>query len=100
MHDEGVHVLYGSAAGLTLERSTYFPIALDSGWQMASGNFGRSRHTDLAIGAPVDDSGSRGGNVTVPYGSTTGLTIVAIKNGVRTAAASAGQPKRVTASAK
>jgi hypothetical protein len=77
MQDEGVHVLYGSAAGLTVERSTYFPIAVNSGALMASGNFGRSRHADLAIGAPVDDSGSRAdsGAVTVLYGSVTGLTM-------------------------
>lgn len=77
MQDEGDHVLYGSAAGLTLECSTYFPIAVNSGASMSSGNFGRSRHADLAIGAPVDDSGSRAesGAVSVLYGSPTGLTM-------------------------
>lgn len=83
MQDEGLHLLYGSATGLTLERSTYFPIARESaGVPMVSGNFGRSRHTDLAIGAPVDDSGSRAeqGAVTVLYGSPAGLTMTGHQN--------------------
>ena len=78
IHAEGVHVLYGSSIGLTLNGSAYFPIAIGSAdVAMASGNFGRSHHADLAIGVAIEETGtlSETGAVTVLYGTTTGLSM-------------------------
>ena len=80
-----VHVLKGSAAGLTATGSQYFsqatsgifgdPAASDHfGASLAIGNFGGSPHGDLAIGVPDDDSAlSDSGGVHVLPGSATGL---------------------------
>lgn len=77
-----VRILYGSRAGLQKGRARLltsttpglppFSAAEDYsfGSSLVAANFGRSSHDDLAIGAPDRDNG---GDVTVLYGSSTGL---------------------------
>jgi hypothetical protein len=81
-----VHVLYGGARGLSAQGNELWHrnsrgIAGDGrrnrfGWALAAGNLGRSRHADLAVGAPNDDVGAAtgAGAVNVIYGSRRGLT--------------------------
>ena len=82
-----VHVLYGSAAGLTVARSQYWTQASPGvpgsneagdrlGVSLAAGDLGRGDYADLAIGAPFETVGTReaAGAVTVLYGSPSGLT--------------------------
>ena len=82
-----VHVLKGSASGLTAAGSQYFsqatsgifgdPVASDHfGASLAIGDFGGSSHGDLAIGVPDDDAGALAdtGGVHVLPGSAAGLT--------------------------
>jgi disulfide bond formation protein DsbB len=77
-----IHVLYGSASGLTTNGNQIFhqdypeveDVAEDFdnfGQHLAAGNFGGSPHTDLAIGVAGEDAG---GAVSILYGSITGLT--------------------------
>jgi hypothetical protein len=87
--DGGVNLLYGSALGLRASGNrllgpTRPPLrgvsAPGSRWgaALAAGNFGRSHHADLAVGAPSDSASSgaapEAGSVTVIYGSRRGLT--------------------------
>jgi hypothetical protein len=77
-----VRILYGSRAGLQKGRTRLltstspglpaFRAAEDYsfGSTLVAANFGRSSHDDLAIGAPERDNG---GQITVLYGSSTGL---------------------------
>ena len=72
----GVHIVYGSSAGLDVSRTTFrrFPKGITGG-PLVSGNFGRGRYADLAFG----DSGfvlgdSSVGAVYVLYGTKDGLS--------------------------
>ena len=82
-----VHVLYGSANGLTGTGSQFW--TQDSsgivgaaepddffGSALAAANLGKSTHADLAVGVPLEDVGTLrdAGGVHVLYGSTNGLT--------------------------
>jgi hypothetical protein len=84
----GIHVLYGTAKGLTADASGTAPddqfLTQDSpgvpgtsepmdewGASLATGDFNGDKCADLAVGAPGED-GSAGG-VTILYGSPTGL---------------------------
>ena len=82
----GVHVLYGSANGLTAAGSQYWTQnsagifgrseRLDRfGRSLAAANFGRSSYADLAVGVPEEDAGSSpdAGGVHILYGSANGL---------------------------
>jgi hypothetical protein len=78
-----VRILYGSTTGLRRERSQYWTSsspglpAIDEpdddsfGMSLVAANFGRSGEDDLAIGAKHRRNG---GEVTLLYGSATGLT--------------------------
>jgi hypothetical protein len=85
----GIHVLYGTAAGLTADPRGSAPddqfLTQDSpgvpdrsedadewGAALALGDFNGDRCADLAIGAPGEDQTA--GGVTVLYGSPSGLT--------------------------
>lgn len=80
-----VHVLYGSDQGLRATGSQYWTQARTGTGQnegfdhfgnaLASGNFGRSAHDELAIGVPGETIGSeeRAGSVTILVGSSEGL---------------------------
>lgn len=80
--DGAVRILYGSPTGLQRARSQYFtskspglprvdePEDDSFGTSLVAANFGRSRQADLAIGAKY----RKGGQVTVLYGSVSGLT--------------------------
>jgi hypothetical protein len=83
-----VHVLYGSASGLTATGSQYFtqdtPGVADSpeqfdnfGWALAAGDFDHDGFADLAIGVQEDFELilGAGGAVQVLYGSAAGLTV-------------------------
>ena len=83
----GVHVIYGSANGLTGTGSQFWTQnssgifgeaeASDRfGRSLAAANFGKSTHADLAVGVPEEDAGSAvdTGGVHVIYGSANGLT--------------------------
>ena len=84
----GVHVIYGSANGLTGTGSQFWTqnstgIVDESevedffGLSLAAANFGKSTHADLAIGVPLEDLGTSSpdaGAVHVTYGSANGLT--------------------------
>jgi FG-GAP repeat len=85
--DGGVHVIYGSATGLTSAGSQFWsqdtagiPGVADSpdsfGASLAAADFGSSSHADLAVGAPGEALGvvSAAGVVHVLYGSSAGLT--------------------------
>jgi len=78
-----VHVLYGSAGGITGTGSQLFtqvgdtPEAYDQfGAELAAGDFNHDGFADLAASAPDESVGSLGGAgaVSVLYGSATGLT--------------------------
>ena len=81
-----VHVLYGSHGGISpsgdrvwhRDMGTVEGAASDFenfGIALAGGNFGRSRHADLAIGAPHGFAGGEdAGSVNVLYGSRDGIT--------------------------
>jgi FG-GAP repeat protein len=82
-----VHVLYGSATGLTATGSQYFtqntPGVADSpeqfdhfGWALAAGDFDHDGFADLAVGVQEDFELilGAGGMVQVLYGSAVGLT--------------------------
>ncbi len=72
----GLHVLYGSPGGLDVTRHSYraFP-RRDTSPPLASGNFGRGAHADLAIGDwDFRIDGDYTGAVHVLYGGTAGLT--------------------------
>jgi hypothetical protein len=81
--DGAVRILYGSPAGLQRTRSQYFtskspglprveePEDDSFGTSLVAANFGRTQQADLAIGAKYRRSG---GQVTVLYGSASGLT--------------------------
>jgi hypothetical protein len=78
-----VHVLYGSAAGVTGTGSQLFtqvgdtPEAHDAfGAALAAGDFNHDGFADLAASAPNEDIGSvpDAGAVSVLYGSAAGLT--------------------------
>lgn len=80
-----VNVFYGSTGGLRTKGSQYLhqdtpgvPDTLESdgfGAAVTGGNFGRSAHGDLAIGAPFEtvNGASGGGAAFVLYGSDRGL---------------------------
>jgi hypothetical protein len=82
-----VNVIYGSWDGLVSSGSQLWhmdssgispaPASGDQlGFALAGANFGRSSHSDLAIGIPYDDpgdDGSNAGSVLVLYGSSNGL---------------------------
>jgi FG-GAP repeat protein len=88
-----VHVLYGSASGLS---ATAIPDQLWSqdtasvegsaqawdrfGWSLAAGDFNGDGRTDLAVGVSHDQVGTavEGGAVNVLYGSVSGLSATAI----------------------
>jgi hypothetical protein len=82
----GVHVIYGSANGLTGTGSQFWTqnstgifgeaeTGDQFGWSLATANFGKSSHADLAVGVPREDAGSTPdtGGVHVIYGSANGL---------------------------
>lgn len=84
-----VHVIYGSRTGLAGPHNQIWspetPGVLGSGTEdfgasLAAGNFGKSQHADLAIGAPGADVVSHrgrffmGGAVHVLYGTASGLS--------------------------
>lgn len=84
-----VNVIRGSASGLSAtgnqlwnQNSTGIPgISISSsgfGKSVASGDFNRDGYADLAVGSPSDSeiSGNRHGEITIIYGSRTGLTSV------------------------
>jgi hypothetical protein len=81
-----VHVLYGSADGLALERSQYLSQSSPGvpgrsekadvfGAALSAADFGHGPEADLAIGAPGEEVGSAesAGAVTILYGTPTGL---------------------------
>ena len=84
----GVTVLYGSSTGLTGTGSQYWDQNSTGvlgtagpneafGYSLAAGNFGKTTHWDLAIGAPWDAEGNifdAAGAVNVLYGSSSKLT--------------------------
>ena len=87
-----VHILFGSASGLTATNSQFLtqktfaipdsPSRDDHfGWSLAAANLGRSSHGDLAIGIPNEtrDDDFKTGAVTVIYGSDDGLNPVTSK---------------------
>ncbi len=82
-----VHVLYGSAAGLTAAGDQFFyqdfPGILDEGAPfdtfgdtLTVGDFNGDGYEDLAIGAPLDDLGGieDAGKVNILYGTAQGLS--------------------------
>src|SRR4051812_1022582 len=86
VHDSGlVHVLYGSATGLTADGNQVWSQDSGSiqddaefddqfGLALAVGEFGRGPQDDLAVGVPHEDSGAQdSGVVQVLYATNTGL---------------------------
>jgi hypothetical protein len=82
----GVHILYGTATGLSstgdqfLDETDFgFSYATDDffGWALASGDFNGDTYSDLAIGMPGRDSGTRqaAGRVVLIDGSASGLNL-------------------------
>jgi hypothetical protein len=83
-----VHVLFGSATGLTATRDQFWhqgkagvagggPESSEQfGWSLAAANFGKSSTSDLAVGVYLESVGTAGqtGAVNVFYGSSAGLT--------------------------
>ncbi len=81
-----VNVRYGRAQSLTSAGAQRFTQNLAGhpaesgdrfGTSMATGDFDRDGYTDLAVGAPYEDAGAStpdSGQVTVLYGSSSGLT--------------------------
>lgn len=81
-----VHLLYGSAAGVTATGAQFWHQGVRDvnnrlgtgnmfGFSLAAGNAGRSPQADLAIGVPRERIADvRGGAVAVLYGSDVGLT--------------------------
>jgi hypothetical protein len=83
-----VHILFGTAGGLTSSRSQMWSqnsrgvpgSAREAdlfGWSLAAANFGRDSHDDLAVGVPFKSSSTKGaqfGTVIVLHGSDSGLT--------------------------
>jgi len=81
-----VHVLYGTANGLTSTGSQFWhqdrPGILGSnaasdtfGWALMGANFGKTAQADLAVGVPGEDIGLvSAGAVNVLYGTATGLS--------------------------
>ena len=81
-----VHILYGSASGLSAAGDVVFnqdsqgianaPNNSDSfGFSLAAGNLGRSSHDDLVIGVPFEFvTANQAGQVHTLYGSNNGLT--------------------------
>ncbi len=103
-----VNVLYGTADGLTSLRNQLFwqntpdiggdPSQLDGfGTALAAGDFDFDGDDDLAIGAPVDASldagGTRGGTVTVLYGTGAGLSATGSRVFAQGAGGLAGGPE-------
>jgi hypothetical protein len=84
-HAGAVHVLYGSAAGLTAVRAQYWHQGSpgvagdpkrdnDFGWSLLAADFDGDGHDDLVISAPREDVGAKdAGRLHVLYGSPTGL---------------------------
>ncbi len=83
-----VHVLYGRASGLSGINDQFLRQGIGGvkgsqaagdafGSALAHGDFNGDGYTDLAIGAPGDDQSgkSNSGNVTVIYGSASGLDL-------------------------
>jgi disulfide bond formation protein DsbB len=81
-----VHVIYGGSPGLVAAGNQLWsqnsPGIADAaeivdffGRSLAAGNFGKSSHADLAIGAPIETLGAADatGVVHVLYGSATGI---------------------------
>ena len=87
IHDAGsVTILYGSSLGLTKAGARLWTlnspgIAGDAqiedrfGWSLAVGNFGKTTHSDLAIGIRNKQKGTAfaAGAVAIIYGSVNGL---------------------------
>lgn len=84
----GVHVLYGSASGLTAIADEFYtqntPGVLEVsevgdqfGLALEAANFGRSAQADLAVGVPKEDVGglADAGVVQTIYGTVNGLTV-------------------------
>jgi hypothetical protein len=84
-----VHVIYGSASGLTAQGNQIWmqdsagiggggESGDEFGFSLATGNFGRTAHADLAIGAPGEAIGSNGraGVVHVLYGASPGFSAI------------------------
>lgn len=84
----GVHVLYGSANGLTSNADQFYgqatpgiadgPEAGDEfGRSLSAANFGRTAQADLAVGVPREDIGGLvdAGIVQTIYGTPNGLTV-------------------------
>ena len=83
----GVHVVYGSIAGLREVESQFWtrdtPDVLGSadgddefGSALASGDFDGDGYADLAVGAPDHGTGTNAGGVNVLFGSPAGLASV------------------------
>ncbi|TAH36876.1 MAG: hypothetical protein EYC70_07770 [Planctomycetota bacterium] len=82
----GVAILYGSASKLTATGDQFWTQGSltysanetgdQFGYALTAGDFGKSTHRDLAIGAPYEDwtSITDAGTVNVIYGSASGLT--------------------------
>lgn len=89
-YDAGaVNVLYGSAGGLSAAGDQFWHQNISEvqdnaelydnfGYSLATGNFGKSSHADLAVGAPFEDLEENAvptaGAVNVLYGSANGLS--------------------------
>jgi hypothetical protein len=84
-----VHVLYGSASGLSVRRNQYWSqnspgvgdVAESQdgfGTSLVAADFGRGKPADLVIGTPTETVGSAegAGAITLLYGSPSGLTAV------------------------
>jgi hypothetical protein len=84
----GVHVLYGKASGASSDGDQFLRQGIGGvkgaqqpddafGSAIAEGDFNGDGYTDIAIGAPEDDQSGRNnsGNVTVIYGSSSGLDV-------------------------
>jgi disulfide bond formation protein DsbB len=81
-----VNVIYGSSVGLTASGNQFWhqnvPGIADTageddqfGYSLAAANFGRTTQADLAVGVGQGDAGAfNAGQVSVIYGSSTGLT--------------------------
>jgi unsaturated chondroitin disaccharide hydrolase len=98
-----VTVLYGTATGLETRRSRQFTQTLRGsvseegdrfGSAFATGDFDRDGYSDLAVGAPGEDldSSSDAGQVTIVYGTSSGLSPAKIHQFTQSSTGGAVEP--------